>query len=50
MVRAALPAHAVRGVISCGNERRHHMTAEELRRKLRNFPAAHLTLRIALAS
>ena len=32
------------------NERRQRMTAEELRRKLRNFPAAYLTLRIALAS
>ena len=49
MARRARGTHPEQGV-SLRNERRHHMTADELRRKLRNFPAAHLTLRIALAS
>ena len=38
------------GVDPCGTKGGNDMTAEELRRKLRNFPAAYLTLRIALAS
>ena len=44
----AAPADAETGVIlSCGE--RHNMTADQLKRKLRNFPTAKLT-RIAALS
>jgi hypothetical protein len=36
------------GVFSqCGNERRQQMSAELLKRKIRNFPAAKLSERLA---
>jgi hypothetical protein len=36
--------------VSLRNERRPNMSADILKRKLRNFPAANLSLRIAAAS
>jgi hypothetical protein len=48
MPRAAQAADVLRGVL-LQNERR-PMSADILKRKIRNFPAANLSLRIAAAS
>jgi hypothetical protein len=48
MPRAAQAADVLRGVL-LRNERR-PMSADILKRKIRNFPAANLSLRIAAAS
>jgi hypothetical protein len=47
MVAAAAGAEAVTGERTTSAERRHHMSATTLKRKLRNFPSANLTVRTA---
>jgi hypothetical protein len=46
MDAAPTVAEAVIGVVLSA-ERRHNMSAVVLKRKLRNFPAANLTVRVA---
>jgi hypothetical protein len=47
MDTAGAPAEAVIGVVrTTSAERRHNMSAAVLKRKLRNFPVAELTLRV----
>jgi hypothetical protein len=39
-------AEAVSGERTTSGERRHNMSAATLKRKLRNFPSANLTIRV----